>query len=184
MFTFFTEADPVFGRISWTTGLIWLAALGLSAYVLTRWQTSNPARRRFWRHWAIGTVALAGLTVVALVLNFFEVPAFNIRAWIYLFSLATLAYWAYAAYFYFTKLPSNVAAAARASRPVRANQRSAQQARAKVYTNNAQSPRAKVYNNKAQQTNGTPAQQPAREPRPQATTSRRESRRDRKRRSR
>lgn len=182
MFTFFTEADPVFGRISWTTAVIWLAALGLSAYFLTRWQTSNAARRRFWRRWAIGTVAVAGLTVVALVLNFFEVPFFNVRGWIYLFSLATLAYWAYAAYFYFTKLPADVAAAARASRPVRANQRNAAPARAKVY-NNAQQPRAKVYNN-GQQTTGTQAQQPAREPRPQATTSRRESRRERKRRSR
>ena len=178
MFTFFTEADPVFGRISWTTGVIWLAALGLSAYVLTRWQTSNPARRRFWRRWAIGTVALAGLTVVALVLNFFEVPFFNIRAWIYLFSLATLAYWAYAAYFYFTKLPGDVAAAARASRPVRTSQRNAAPARAKVYNTKASQ------STKAQQTNGISAQPPAREPRPVATTSRRESRRDRKRRSR
>jgi hypothetical protein len=183
MFTFFTEADPVFGRISWTTGVIWLAALGLSAYFLTRWQTSNLARRRFWRRWALGTLVIGGLTVVALVLNFFEVPIFNIRAWIYLFSLATLAYWAYAAYFYFTKLPGDVAAAARASRPVRANQRGTQPVRAKVYNDTkAQGARAKVYNNK--QTNATPEQQPAREPRPVATTSRRESRRDRKRRSR
>jgi hypothetical protein len=179
MFTFFTEADPVFGRISWTTGVIWLAALGLSAYVLARWQPANAARRRFWRRWAIGTVAVAGLTLLALVLNFFEVPAFNIRAWIYLFSLATLTYWAYAAYFYFTKLPSDVAAAARASRPVRTNQRSAAPARAKVYNNTKTQ-----QNTKAQPTNGTPAQQPAREPRSVATTSRRESRRDRKRRSR
>jgi len=182
MFNFFIQPDPEFGRISWTTAIIWLAALGLSAYFLTSWQTSNPARRRFWRHWAIGTLVVGGLTVVALVLNFFEVPAFNIRAWIYLFSLATLAYWAWAAYSYFTQLPGDVAAAARTARStrtspnrsVRTNQRAAPQAEG----------RAKVYTNKTQQANGASTPEPAREPRPAATTSRRESRRERKRRSR
>lgn len=172
MLSFFTELDAVFGRISWTMGLVWLAALAASVYLLTGWQQANAARRRFWQRWAIGTVALSALGVVALALNFFQVPGFNIRAWMYVLAVATLAYWGWAAYFYFTKLPSDVAAAARTSRPVRANQRSAQpQARAKVYTD------------KAAQTNGA-AQQPARDPRPAATTTRRESRRDRKRRSR
>jgi hypothetical protein len=182
MFNFFTQPDPEFGRISWTTAIIWLAALGLSAYFLTSWQTSNPARRRFWRHWAIGTLVVGGLTIVALVLNFFEVPAFNVRAWIYLFSLATLLYWAWAAYVYFTQLPSDVAAAARTARPTRTTTN--RPARTNQRTTGQAEGRAKVYTNKTQQANGTPTPQPAREPRPAATTSRRESRRERKRRSR
>lgn len=187
MFTFFTQADPEFGRISITTTIVWLAALGLSVYFLTRWQTSNAARRRFWRHWAIGTLVVGGLTIVALALNLFKVPFFNIRAWIYLFSVATLAYWAWAAYSYFTKLPADAAAAARTARGVRPNQRTGAQneGRAKVYTTTkAQQARPAKQANAAKQTNGTAASQPAREPRAVATTKRRESRRDRKRRSR
>lgn len=166
MFDYFTQPDPVFGRISWTMGLVWLAALVVSVLLLTRWQISNPTYRRFWRRWAIGTLVLGGLGMVALILNGVQVQPFNIRLWIYLFSVLTLAYWGWAAYHYFTQLPKQVATARTYNRPVRAtSQRNAPQARATVQ-------------------NGTAPDQPARVPRPEATTTRREARRDRKRRSR
>ncbi len=165
MLDYFTQHDPVFGRISWTMGLVWVVALIAGVFLLTRWREVNPARRRFWRRWAIGTLVLSTLGVLALVLNAFQVPPFDIRAWMYLLAVLTLAYWGWAAYFYLKQLPAQAAASRTSGRAARVSApRGAQQARARVYD--------------------TATERPAREPRPEATTSRRDARRDRKRRSR
>jgi hypothetical protein len=167
MFDFFTQPDPEFGRISWTMGLVWFAALVASVYVLARWQETNAIRRRFWRQVAIGTLVLGGLGIVALVLNALQIPPFNIRAWMYLLAVVTLAFWGWAAYYATQRLPKLTAAAARTSgRQARAGARS--------------TPQVRVYN----QPDDSAGERPARAPRPVATTSRRESRRERKRRNR
>jgi hypothetical protein len=172
MFDFFTQPDPVFGRISWTMGLVWFATLVLSVYLVTGWRESNAARRRFWRRVAIGTLVIGGLGMLALVLNFYQIPPFNIRAWIYLFSVATLAYWGWAAYFYFKELPSQAAAAARPT------------TRAPIHVTRADAQRGAQQGRSTIIANGKAPERPARQPRPEATTSRREARRDRKRRGR
>ena len=164
MLDYFTQHDPVFGRISWTMGLVWFVALVASVFLLTRWREMNPARRRFWQRWAIGTLALGTLGILALVLNAFQVPPFDIRAWMYLLAILTLAYWGWAAYFYVKQLPKQAAATRTSGRTTRM-----------VAPRGTQQPRARVYD--------TATERPAQAPRPEPTTSRRESRRDRKRRS-
>lgn len=160
---FFTQPDLEFGGVSWATGLFWLVLLGAGVYLLTRWRESNPARQRFGRQFAtVGTV-LGALGLLLLILNFVQLSPFNIRLWIYLIGFVSLAYVGYAAYFYTSKLPAQAVA----SRPARSVRGSAPRG-------------ARTY-----QATGTPAApRPPREPRPVATTTRREARRDKKRKGR
>jgi hypothetical protein len=156
---FFTQPDLEFGGVSWATGLFWLALVATGVYLLTQWRESNPARLRFGRQFAIVATVLGALGLLFLILNFVQLSPFNIRLWIYLIGFASLGYTGYAAYYYASKLPAQVAAT-RPSRSVRGTARGA-----KTYPANT----------------APTTPRPPREPRPIATTTRREARRDKKR---
>jgi hypothetical protein len=159
---FFTQPDLEFGGVSVATGLFWLALVAAGVYLLTRWRESNPARLRFGRQFAIVATVLGALGLLFLILNYVQLSPFNIRLWIYLIGFASLGYVGYAAYYYINRLPAQVAAA-RPARSVRVAPRGA----------------------KSYPVNGAPAApRPPREPRPIATTTRREARREKKRKSR
>jgi hypothetical protein len=160
---FFIQSDPLFGNVSWATGVFWLALLATGVYLLKQWRESNPARYRFGRHFGIVTTALSALGLIFLILNWFQVAPFDIRLWIYLIGFATLGYLGFAGYVYTSKLPAQIAAT-RSIRPVRGS-----------------APRgARAYS-----ANVPPAEaRPARQPRPLATTTRREARREKKRKGR
>ncbi|HEX6289151.1 MAG TPA: hypothetical protein VFZ66_08160 [Herpetosiphonaceae bacterium] len=159
---FFIQSDPEFGGVSWATGLFWLVLLATGVYLLTRWRDSNPVRYRFGRQFALVVTVLGVLGLVVLTLNYFQVAPFDIRLWMYLVGLASLGYLGYAMYAYNSKLPAQIAAA-RPARSVRGVSRGA----------------------RAYPANGTPTTPRAeRPPRPVATTTRREARREKKRKQR
>ena len=163
MIEYFTQSRPPFGSISWTMLVVWAAALGFGVYLLRSYRDSNPIRIRFAQRAGVVLSALSGVGILLLILKFFGVPVLDWRLWSYLVAFASLGYWGYALYAYNVQLPALVAA----SKPAR--------------TVRGQSPRsvAKVYS-----TPGQPVARPPREPRPVATTTRREARRDKKRKTR
>lgn len=160
---YFTEPNVPFGGVSIAMVFFWGLALGVGVYLLRSFRDSNPARLRFWR--TVGTVeaVFGAIGLILLLLKALNVPVLEMRVWGWAWALAWLAYTGYAFYLYRAKLPSQVAAL-RTGRSPRAQSRG----------------QARVY-----QSNGTavPPREP-RAPRPVATTTRREARRDKKRKSR
>lgn len=163
MIQYFTQARPPFGNISWTMLVVWAAALVFGLYLLRSYRDSNPVRLGFARQTGLILSALSGLGLLLLIFKFFQIPVLDWRLWSYLVAFASLGYWGYALYHYNSKLPAQIAA----SRPTRAVRGPAPRGGAKVYS----SP-------------GTTTPRPPREPRPVATTTRREARRDKKRKAR
>jgi len=163
MINYFTQARPEFGNISWTMLVVWVLALGLGVYLLRSYRDSNPIRSRFVRQFGVITAILSALGIVLLVPKYLAVPTLEWRLWSYIIAFATLGYWAYAAYVYTSKLPAQIAA----FRPTRSVRGSAARG-ARTYSTN--------------QGNDTP--KAVRQPRPIATTTRREARRDKKRKTR
>ena len=164
MITFFTEPDPLFGGVSYATGVFWLLLLGAGIYLLTQWHDNNLVRQRFGRRFGLVATVLSAIGLVLLALNFFQVAPFNIRLGTYLLGFLSLGYLAYAVYIYTSRLPAQIAAA----RPMRTVRGPGTRGNARTYTTN----------------NATAEQRPPRPPRPVATTTRREARRDRKRKGR
>jgi hypothetical protein len=160
MIEYFTQANPPFGNISIVMTLLWLATLGLGAYLLRSYRSQIPLRLRFVRQAAIITLVLSLIGVGLMVLKYLQVPVFEWRLWGYLAAFASLGYWGWALYYYNSKLPAQVAV--QAGRGARASRG------ARTYAANVTPPPAR----------------PAREPRPVATTTRREARRDKKRKTR
>lgn len=165
MIEYFTQANPSLGNISWTMAVVWVAALAVAVYLLRSYRTSNPVRSRFVRQAATIAAALSVFGIVLLILKFAALPVLSWRLWSYLVAIASLAYWGYAIYRY-NQLPTQVAT----SRAVRTSAGSTNRGGRGV----------RVY-----QANGapTPPKEP-RAPRPVATTTRREARRDKKRKGR
>jgi hypothetical protein len=164
MINFFTEPDPVFGGVSYATGIFWLVMLATGVYLLTRWRESNPIRYRFGRQAGLVSIVLSVIGLALLALNAAEVAPFNIRLGIYLMGFISLGYVAYALYTYLSRLPAQVAA----TKSVRTVRAPGSRSGARTYPANT-----------------APAEPRApRPPRPVATTTRREARRDKKRKSR
>ncbi len=164
MIEYFTEARPPFGNISWTMFVVWAAALLFGLYLLRSYRDSNPIRLRFARQTGVVLSALSGLGILLLIFKFFQVPVLEWRLWSYLVAFASLCYWGYALYQYNSRLPAQIAAV----RPMRVPRGGAGRGGAKVYSTSG----------------AATAPRPPREPRPVATTTRREARRDKKRKSR
>jgi hypothetical protein len=162
MDNYFTQPQPGLGGVSWTMGLVWVLGLAAGIYLLTQWRESNPVRYHFGRLFGIVTVVLSALGIVQLALRFFEVPTVEWRLWSYLLALATLGFWGWGIYYSMQRLPAQAAAARR-------SMRGAPQRGARTYAANGSI---------------ATSARPQRQPRPEATTSRREARRERKRRSR
>lgn len=163
-FRYFVESKLPFGGISYAMLFVWAIALGLGIYMLRSYRASNPVRARFMQQFATILSALSGLGLVLLVLKFFQVPVAEWRLWSYLVALAWLGYLGYTLYVYNTVLPARVAAV----KPTRTGRPASNRGGAKTYAANG----------------AAPAPRPPREPRPVATTTRRDARRDKKRKGR
>jgi hypothetical protein len=172
------DAATPFGPRSWLAVFIWLIALALGFYFYSMWQERNPVRMGFLRRVGLGLLILSGVGLVLMLLRGIGV---SIGAeflawplWGYLAMLATLGFAGWAGWFYSQKLPALATTTGR--QPGRAGAPVSRQA-ARPSSGGG----ARTYSAPAGGTTGTAVRS---EPRPVATTTRRESRRDRKRKSR
>jgi hypothetical protein len=167
MSTLFSN-DAGFGPRSWFALVTWLILFALGMYLYSLWQERNPVRARFFRRLGLGLSIVSGLGVVQLLLRRIGVPVVGWPIWGYVIALATLLFAGWALWFHQARLPAllgtTAGPAAGGRRPVA---RSGQGAR--TYPANGSRPVAPA----------APAP-----PRPVATTSRREARRERKRKGR
>jgi len=167
---YFIESNVPFGSISVFMVLVWAATLAAGLYMLRSFRDRNPLRQRFVQQVGIAECVLAGLGLVLLALKYFNVQIMEWRLWTYLVAVVWLGYTGYAVWFYTSRLPSILAAASRAGRGQRPQ-----------ITRGARpsSGGARTYT-----ANGGTSEAAPREPRQPATTTRREARRERKRRGR
>ena len=150
--------------------LVWAATLAAGVYLLRSYTDRNPLRQRFVRQVGLIECVLAGAGLVLLAFKYFNVPILEWRLWSYLVAVAWLGYTGYAVWFYNSRLPVLIAAASRAGRGQRPQ-----------ISRGSRPPAGTARTYPA---NGGTAEAPPRDPRQPATTTRREARRERKRRSR
>jgi hypothetical protein len=155
--TYLTTAAPVLGPLAWAFFVLQLLALGAGAYLFFMHTERNPARHTFVRQLATALLILGVVGVLLAVLRMMNVPVLNQHLWFWLQGLLELAVAAYVIYYVQRVLPGLERASAGRARPgaVRSSPRS-------------------IAGNSA-----VPAP-----PRPVPTTSRRDARRDRKRKGR
>lgn len=166
MSDYFLSQNPGFGPLSWLSLLAWGLLLAAGLYLYTSWHERNPVRARFVRQLGLVLSVLAGLGVALLAVKGLGIPVLDYRIWGYLVALATVIYgiWAAASY---QRISQQAVAAGRTPGAVR-RQPVAPGRGARTYS-----------------TNGPVASETRTvQPRPVATTGRREARRDKKRKSR
>ncbi len=155
--SYMTMADPRFGPLAWIFFLAQILGVGAGAYLYFMHTERNPARQNFMRQLGLALMILAGVGVALGALRLLNVPLFNQRFWFWIQAVVELGVGGYIVYYMRTVLP-NLEREARMRGTKGGGPR---QARAMTGTD-----------------------QPPSEPRPVATTGRREARRDRKRKSR
>ncbi|RRR74709.1 MAG: hypothetical protein EI684_06455 [Candidatus Viridilinea halotolerans] len=153
LITYLTTAEAQFGTLAWTFFIAQIVGVGLGAYLAWRHTERNAARHAFMRQLGLALLLLSGVGVLFGAMRLFDVPTLNMRLWFWGQGLLEVGVLAYVIYYMRTTLP-----------------KLEREARAKglKVTPSSRSSREEV----------TPV---ANEPRPVATTSRREARRDRKR---
>jgi hypothetical protein len=174
--------DIGFGPRSYLALFIWVIALAVGFYLYNMWQERNAVRMRFMRGLGLGLLIAGGVGVVLMLLRGINIPVVSWPLWGYLAMLGTLAFLAWAGWFYANKLPALVAAAGRQGGRMGApaNRQGARSGGGARTYGSGGSGGARTYSAPSGDSNGsTPST-----PRPVATTTRREARRDRKRKSR
>ena len=164
--------DPEYGGVSQLMTLVWLGVFFTGIMLLRGQPPSNPVRAAFRRRTALGAVIFGGVGIVQLLLRVVEnqigtpyddtIPALDFRLWSYLILLAGLVFLGFSVRYWRTRYRQEVAASKQMRVVKPTQQRRAQP-------------------NKVAPANNATVES---EPRPVATTSRREARRDRKRRGR
>lgn len=163
---YFIEPNVPFGGISWAMLVVWAITLGVGLYLLRSYRDKNPMRARFLQRVGLIEAILGGVGLALLILKIVNVGVLEWRLWSWLVALAWIGYTAYAAYVYNTRLPVQMATA----RPMRTTRAPTGRSGARTYA-----------------VSGTSAPAEPREPRaprPVATTTRREARREKKRKGR
>ncbi len=156
-----------FGPRSWLAVFIWVIGLVCGYYFYRMWQERNPVRMSFLQRFGLGLLSLSALGLVLMLVRGLDLPVLGWPLWGYLAMLATLLFLGGAAWYYTQKLPALTTTSGRqVSRGAPATRAGARSSGNGARTYNA--PAAPVHS----------------EPRPVATTTRREARRDRKRKSR
>lgn len=156
LLSYLTTAAPTFGPLAWVFFIAQILAVGAGAYLNFMHTERNPARQIFLRQLGIAMMILGGVGVLLGVLRLLNVPVMNQRLWFWLQLVVELGVAGYVFYYMRNVLPGlEKAAAGRGGR----SGASLRPARA------------------------MPADAAPATPRPVATTSRREARRDRKRKS-
>lgn len=171
---YFLQEDPGFGGVSRLMVLVWIVVLVGAFMVMRGGMPSNPVRAAFRRRTAVGALVISLLGIFQLALRWIEsgptggtpnnLPIVDWRLWSYLILLAGVGFLGYSIWYYRNQYKHELAAA-RGVRVVRPTQQRRDRQESKVSTATA-SPSA-----------------PA-EPKPQAITTRRDARRERKRRKR
>jgi hypothetical protein len=150
---YMTASSPAagFGTLAWIFFLLQLIGVGAGAYLVYAHTERNAARHAFMRQLGIALLVLGGVSLLAAVLRLAGVPVISQRLWLWILLLVELGSAGYIYYYMRSVLPELEKAQA-----------------GKRGTRPAQI--------RATATEAAPAA-----PRPVATTSRREARRDRKR---
>jgi hypothetical protein len=156
---YFTTAAPQFGPLGWIFFLGQILGAGAGAYLYFMHTERNSARQTFLGQVGIGLLILGGVGVLMGAVRLFNVPTLNQHLWFWLQAVVELGFVGYIVYYSRNVLPNLERSAAPSARSGKPNATRA----------------ARPANG------GNPA--PA-VPRPVATTSRRDARRDRKRKSR
>lgn len=170
------QDNLAFGGRSWVAMALWVAGLIGGIYLYQGWREANPLRARFVHRSGLTLAILCGVGLLVLVLRAFGVPLLSKPIWGYLLFFVTLGYIGWSLYYYMTQLPALVAAS-------RDPRRSGGAARGGAKTYGTGGHGARTYSSKNGGGTSNEAVPPA-QPRPVATTTRREARRDKKRKSR
>lgn len=151
--SYLTTAAPSFGSFAWVFFIAQILGVGAGAYLYFMHTERNTARQTFMRQLGVALMILGGVGVLLGVLRMLNLPVLNQRLWFWVQGLVELGVAAYVVYYMRSVLPGlERAAAGRGSR------------------SGAPRPPRAISDDPATAT-----------PRPVATTSRREARRDRKR---
>lgn len=151
--TYLTMASPQFGTLAWLFFIGQIVAVGAGAYLYFVHTERNAARQTFMRQLAIALMIVGGVGIVLGVLRMLNVPVLNQRYWFYIQLVVELGIAGYVFYYTRSVLPELAKQASRNPvRPARPAVRAVSE----------------------------PTVPPP--PRPIPTTSRREARRERKRR--
>lgn len=151
MLSYLTTAAPQFGPLAWVFFIAQILGVAGGAYLYFMHTERNPARQTFMRQLGVALMILAGVGVLLGALRLLNVPVLNQRLWFWVQGIIELGVAGYVIYYMRSVLPT-------LERNARSGKPSPRAARAFP--------------------NGDPA--PA-TPRPVSTTSRREARRERKR---
>ncbi|GAC1565220.1 MAG: hypothetical protein NVS2B7_39420 [Herpetosiphon sp.] len=156
------DNQPIGGR-SYVVMALWVFGLIVGVYLYQGWREANPVRYRFVQRTGLGVAILSAVGLCVLALRALSVPVMGMPIWGYGVFVVTLGFLAWALYFYTQRLPALLASSKAAVR------------RPPVQRNTARS----------YSMNGTtdPSATPS-VPRGVGTTSRREARRERKRKGR
>lgn len=155
--TYLTTSSPQLGSFGWSFFIAQILGLAAGAYLVYLHTERNAARAAFMRQLGIALMIIGGVGVALGALRMLNVPVLNQHLWFWIQALVELGIAGYVIYYMRSVLPGLEKAAA-GRRP------------------SATSPRG-LRNVSASTIETTP-----RAPRPLATTSRRDARRDRKRR--
>jgi hypothetical protein len=154
-FSYLTTAAPQFGPLAWIFFIAQILGVGAGAYLYFMHTERNPARQTFMRQLGIALMILGGVGVLLGALRLLNVPTMNQRLWFWIQAVIELGVAGYVIYYMRSILPGLE-----------------RDARARGGKAGAPRPPRPIPNGDV-----APAT-----PRPVATTSRREARRERKRR--
>jgi hypothetical protein len=120
---FLTSVPPVdarMGPFAWGYLALMVALLAASLFFIIvkrpEWKRTNSVRYRAVNRWGQVGLWLAGLGLIFLLLRAVGLDFFNLRIWLYLMFLATIAIAAWFFYWYRTKYPKEVAKYQKAQR--------------------------------------------------------------------
>ncbi|HNP72060.1 MAG TPA: hypothetical protein PKK15_13155 [Kouleothrix sp.] len=161
--TYLTTFNPTFGALEWVFFAAQIALALAGAYLVFLRAEPHPIRRDTARNLGYALLIVGVVGIVLGALRLVPVELFTMPIWFTLVTVIEVALAAYAAYFLLAVLPGRVAAYDEANR--KSGRRSVARPQPALQANG---------------TNGTTS---INGPRPPATTTRRDARRDRKRRS-
>ena len=163
--TYLTTFDPTFGALEWVFLVAQIALAVAGAYLALLRVEPHPIRRLASRNFGYALLGVGALGIVLGALRLAPVQIFTMPIWFTIVTVLEILLAAYALYYTLSVLPGRVAAYDE--------------------TNRGKSARRSVARPQpALQTNGAHGTSSFSEPRQAATTTRRDARRDRKRKSR
>lgn len=115
---YLAAASPEFGVFAWIFFALQIVALLAGLYIIYLRADTNQVRRRIWKQFGIGLAVIGGVGVLLGLLRLANVPIFNLRFWFYLLLLVELGLGAYVYYFSRTSYPQLIAQSTKKTRAV------------------------------------------------------------------